>query len=168
MLRALALLSLYIPYLVQAKQQYQHKYAQLYPHAHDSTFLKAYKSPRVFIPCDYCRTCPRRPDPTDAGKARAPNRFRKCCKKSKKKSTRRSIFLQPRLLYGVTRLTVSDVHRDFEAETQISRCRCSPCHDYLLVVLRGVINSLYLRLHKTADSGWIMHPRPGLSHERIP
>ena len=61
LLRALALLSLDIPYLVQAKQQYQHKYAQLYPHAHDFTFLKAYKLPRVFIPCDHCRTGPRRP-----------------------------------------------------------------------------------------------------------
>jgi hypothetical protein len=45
---------------VQAKQQYQYKYAQLYPHAHDFTFLKAYKSPRFFIPCDHGRTGPRR------------------------------------------------------------------------------------------------------------
>jgi len=59
LLRALALLSFDIPYLVQAKQQYQHKYAQLYPHAHDFTFLKAYKSPRVFIPCDRCGSGPR-------------------------------------------------------------------------------------------------------------
>ena len=59
LLRALALLSLDIPYLVQAKKQYKHKYAQLYPHAHDFTFLKAYKSSRVFIPSDRCRSGPR-------------------------------------------------------------------------------------------------------------
>ena len=29
-------------------------------------------------------------------------------------------------------LTVSDVHRDFEAETQVSRCRGGPCHVDLL------------------------------------
>ena len=58
LLRALALLSLYIPYLVQAEQEYQYKYAQLYPHAHDVTFLKAYSFACVFIPRDDCRTRP--------------------------------------------------------------------------------------------------------------
>ncbi len=59
MLRALALLPFYIPYLVHAEKQHQHKQAQLYPHAHDFTFLKAYKSSRVFIPSDRCRSGPR-------------------------------------------------------------------------------------------------------------
>ncbi len=58
----------------------------------------------------------------------------KMLQKEQKKSTRRSIFLQPGLLYRATELTVGDVHSDFEAETQISCCRCSPCHVYLLVM----------------------------------
>lgn len=58
MLRALALLSLYIPYLVQSKKQHQRKYAQLDPHAHDFTFLKAYKTPGFFVRSGRCKSTP--------------------------------------------------------------------------------------------------------------
>jgi hypothetical protein len=152
---------------VQAKQQYKHKYAQLYPHAHDFTFLKAYKTPGFFVRSGRCKSTPWRLTLHSRPRFERQTDL-KMLQKEQKKSTRRSNFLQPRLRYRVTGLTVSDVHSDFETETQISRCWCSPCHDYLLVVLRGVINSLYLRLHKAASSGRIMRSRPGLSHERIP
>ena len=168
LLRALALLSLYIPYLVHAEQEYQYKYAQLYPHAHDVTFLKAYSFACVFIPRDDCRSRPRPSTPRSRPSYGRRTDSEIAAKRAKKNRPAGRFFLQPRLPYKETRLTVSDVHSDFEAETQISCCRCSPCHDYLLVVLRGFINSLRLRPYKTSASGWIMHPLPGLSHERIP
>ena len=141
MLRTLALLSPYIPYLVQTKKQHQHKNPQLDPHAHDFTFLKAYKSPRVFIPSDHCKSGPRPSIPRTRTRHERQTVSENAAKRAKKIDPKVD-FLQPRLLYRVTRLAVSDVHGDFEAETQISRCWCSPCHDYLLVVLRGLSTRL--------------------------
>ena len=78
-----------------------------------------------------------------------PTSFKRCLtmlQKVQKKSTRRSIVSQPELQYNLTKLTVSDVHRDFEAETQISCCWCGPCHGYLLVGFQG---GYFLQSHRS-------------------
>jgi hypothetical protein len=127
LLRALALLSSHIPYLVHAENQYQQKYAQLDPHAHDVTFLKAYSFACVFIPRDDCRTrpLPSIPRSRPSYGRRADSEI--AAKRAKK--------IDPKVDFFATGVAVQGNRiNGFEAETQISCCRCSPCHDYLLVM----------------------------------
>ena len=148
------LLPFYIPYLVHAEKQYQHKYAQLYPQAHDLTSLQTCKTTGVFYSARRPKMRLASDHPAHLKQSRATSKSGKCCKKSKKNRPAGRFFLQPKLQYSVTELTVGDVHCDFEAETQVGCCRCSPSHDHLLVVLRGFINSLYLRLSQHR-SQWV-------------
>jgi hypothetical protein len=84
LLRALALLSFHIPYLVHAEKQYQHKYTQLYPHAHRFTFLKTYSTTGFFQAVRPLQMQVSSIDSARLNQTQATNQFPKCCKKSKK------------------------------------------------------------------------------------
>lgn len=149
---------------MHAEKQYQCKDSQLNPHAHGCTFLKAYK----YYTSTYAQP----------GSAWRPEIYHQvvqvlsdnAAKNAKKNRPEdRFFFWQPRLPYKITELTVSDVHSDFETETQISCCRCGPGHDYLQLVFRGGYQlATPAALYNAASTERIMHLLGGLIHGRIP